>query len=166
MTAAALAVVLATPVFAQQSEAPAAQPHTNVGAAAATSQQGGFLHNQDADQWRASKLIGASVYGPDNNSIGEINEVLIGANGTVGAVVIGVGGFLGVAEKDVALPFAALTIKRKPGLGTIDKITVSYSKEQLNNAPRFAFSDSPAQTTGERIGGQPINNRPLPTTNR
>ena len=95
--------------------------------------------SQHATDWRGSKLIGAIVYGPDNASIGEISDVLIGNDGKIRAVVIGVGGFLGVGEKNVAMPFDALNITRKPDSSSIDKITVSYTKDDLKNAPNFAY---------------------------
>lgn len=162
MTAVALSALATAPALAQQTNpATPSQPAQMQNAPASStmsSQQTGFVQKQNASEWRGSKLIGASVYGPDNNSIGEINDVLIGDNGNVRAVVIGVGGFLGVGEKDVALPFSALNVTRKSGSSAVDKITVTYTKDQLNNAPKFAYYDNnQAQTTGERTGSQPMN---------
>jgi PRC-barrel domain len=162
MTAAALAVAMAPPAFAQQSKpSPMAPTMQNAQGSTMDShptmpQRAGFVQRQQASEWRGSKLIGASVYGPDNNSIGEINDVLVSDNGNISAVVVGVGGFLGVGEKDVALPFSALDVKRKADSSAIDKITVSYTKEQLKDAPKFAYYDSRAQTTGERSGNHPM----------
>ena len=68
--------------------------------------QGQFLTQESPNQWRGSKLVGLAVYGPNNERIGDINEVLLNQNGKVDAVVIGVGGFLGIGEKDVAVPFS------------------------------------------------------------
>ncbi len=62
-------------------------------------------------QFRGSKLIGTNIYGfdqgnrNDTDKIGDINEVLFDRSGNVQAVVVGVGGFLGIGEKDVAIPF-------------------------------------------------------------
>src|SRR4051794_13939402 len=67
-----------------------------------------FLTQQSPGQWRASKLVGVDVYGTDNAKIGDIREVLLNRNGAAEAVVIGVGGFLGIGEKDVAVPFSAV----------------------------------------------------------
>jgi|SRR6185503_4527692 hypothetical protein len=141
VTAAALAAVLAMPALAQTSSPPKSQnlsPNPQ-----------NFIASKDAGGWRGTKLIGSSIYGPDNTSVGEITDVLVGDDGKVRAVVVGVSGLLGVTDKDIAIPFAALDIK--PGLaqGSIDKISVAYSKEQLKDAPRFAFEQlgSP-QTTG------------------
>jgi sporulation protein YlmC with PRC-barrel domain len=55
--------------------------------------------------WRASKLVGLSVYNEKNESVGSINDMLTDKNGKIVAVVIGVGGFLGVGEHLVAVAF-------------------------------------------------------------
>lgn len=160
LTAAALATVLAAPAFAQTLNQPnAAQTQTTAKPDASQSvrQEGiqltasdhvAFVQAQHATDWRGSKIIGATVYGPDNASIGDINDVLLDNSGQVRAVVIGVGGFLGVGEKDVALAFDTLNITRKAESSSIDKITVSYTKEELKNAPKFAWYDPAKQTTG------------------
>jgi hypothetical protein len=99
------------PVLAQTSTSPGAtspsatQPATG-GSGAATA-GGKFITEQQQNQWRASRLIGIDVYGADNNKIGDINEVLVDRQGNADAVVVGVGGFLGIGEKNVALPFNA-----------------------------------------------------------
>jgi hypothetical protein len=115
----------------------------------------GFVQGGSAGGWRGSKLIGASVYGPDNASIGEIGDVLIAPDGKIRAVVVSVGGYLGAADKDIAIPFEALSITRGAAEGAIDKVKVGYSKQQLNDAPRFAF-DQPARTTTGQGGGGSI----------
>ena len=112
-------------------------------------QPASFMHSQTANEWRGTKLIGATVYGPDSKSIGDINDVLIAKDGQVTAVVVGVGGFLGVGEKNVALPFKALNVERKQDASALGKITVSYTKKQLKSAPRFTYYKGGAtQTTG------------------
>jgi sporulation protein YlmC with PRC-barrel domain len=60
------------------------------------------------DQFRSTNLRGTRVYGANNENIGEINDVLINRSGQVAAVIIGVGGFLGIGEKDVAVPMSML----------------------------------------------------------
>jgi sporulation protein YlmC with PRC-barrel domain len=67
-----------------------------------------FVEVRPQDQFRASKLIGTRVVGINNESIGEINDVLMDQTGRAHAVIIGVGGFLGIGEKDVAVPMTAL----------------------------------------------------------
>jgi len=73
-----------------------------------------FLTHEQADQWRASKLMGVDVYGPDNAKIGDINELIVNKSGTLEGVVIGVGGFLGIGAKNVAVPFTALQWSNVP----------------------------------------------------
>jgi len=55
-----------------------------------------------AGQWRASKLVGVNIYNEQNDKIGAIDDVIVDPSGKVDGVVISVGGFLGVGEKDVA----------------------------------------------------------------
>jgi PRC-barrel domain len=153
LTAAALAVALATSAFAQQQ--PTAK-HDTVDQSSMPSQTTGshsvFVQTQRSTDWRGSKLIGATVYGPENASIGNVNDVLVANDGKINAVVIGVGGFLGVGEKDVAVSFDSLNITRMPNSNSIDKITVSYSKDELKNAPKFAFYEpAKLQTTGSSV---------------
>jgi sporulation protein YlmC with PRC-barrel domain len=149
LTAAALAVVLASPAFAQQDKPINKSDTTQSMPTQSTADRAGFVQTQHATDWRGSKLMGATIYGPDNASIGNVNDVLVDNSGKIRAVVIGVGGFLGVGEKDVAVPFDALNISRKPESSSIDKITVSYSKDDLKAAPKFAYYEpTKSQTTG------------------
>jgi sporulation protein YlmC with PRC-barrel domain len=64
--------------------------------------------------WRASKMVGLSVYNDNNQSIGSINDLLTDKNGNIKAVVIGVGGFLGVGEHLVAIPFEKVKFVNEP----------------------------------------------------
>jgi sporulation protein YlmC with PRC-barrel domain len=162
LAAAALVAVVATPAFAQQqpqmskpdaAKSTMSDKSATSGKATAAqmnkSDHVNFIHQQSATDWRGSKLIGANIYGPDTKSIGDVNDVLIASDGNIRAVVVGVGGFLGVGEKNVALPFDALRITRKANSDKIDKISVSYTKDQLKNAPKFAYFDaSKSETTG------------------
>ena len=67
-----------------------------------------FVTSQEKTQWRAPKLVGVGVYGPDDKQIGKIDDLLMDRNGAAETVVIGVGGFLGFGKKDVAVPFSAM----------------------------------------------------------
>jgi sporulation protein YlmC with PRC-barrel domain len=64
--------------------------------------------------WRASKLVGLSVYNEKNESVGSISDMLTDKNGKIVAVVIGVGGFLGVGEHLVAVPFDKVKFSTEP----------------------------------------------------
>src|SRR3982750_3905171 len=85
--------------------------------------------------WRASKVVGLSVYNDKNESVGSINDLLTDKNGKIVAVVIGVGGFLGVGEHLVAVPFDKVKFVSEP---------VAYTG--ASNAP--AGGNRPSTTTG------------------
>jgi sporulation protein YlmC with PRC-barrel domain len=62
----------------------------------------------------ASKVVGVSVYNDNNESLGSINDLLTDQTGNIKAVVIGVGGFLGVGEHLVAIPFDKIKFVNEP----------------------------------------------------
>ena len=64
--------------------------------------------------WRASKVVGLSVYNDNNQSIGSINDLLTDKGGNIKAAVIGVGGFLGVGEHLVVIPFDKIRFVNEP----------------------------------------------------
>ena len=69
--------------------------------------------------WRASKVVGLSVYNDNNESVGSINDMLTDKSGSIKAVVIGVGGFLGVGEHLVAVPFDKVKFVNEPVAYTV-----------------------------------------------
>jgi sporulation protein YlmC with PRC-barrel domain len=64
--------------------------------------------------WRTSKVVGLNVYNDNNESIGSINDLLTDRNGNIKAVVLGVGGFLGVGGHLVAVPFDKIKFVNEP----------------------------------------------------
>ena len=97
---------LATVAWAQESKPQNVEAPISVGSAAT---QPHFIVRQSAGHWRASKLVGLKVYNEASTRIGDINEILLDRDGAEDIVVIGVGGFLGIGEKDVAVPFRSLS---------------------------------------------------------
>ena len=83
----------------------------------------------------ASSLIGSTVYSSANENIGDINDVVLAKDGKVLAVIIGVGGFLGLGEKDVAVPMDRLQFVKDESNNV--KFTISASKEELEQAAAF-----------------------------
>jgi sporulation protein YlmC with PRC-barrel domain len=77
-----------------------------------------------------------SVYDPSNSKIGEIMDVLLSQDGKVSALIIGVGGFLGMGEKDVALPFEAVKHTVKDGKAYL---TLDTTKDALKAAPGLKY---------------------------
>ncbi len=94
--------LLATVAFAQT---PTATTNMAPAAVSDASHQG---------DWRASKLVGLSVYNDNNESIGSINDLLTDKSGNIKAAVIGVGGFLGVGTHLVAVPFDKIKFVNEP----------------------------------------------------
>jgi len=102
-------MLLATVAFAQT---PAAQTP-----AAATTDKAGVASTTSAShqgEWRASKMVGLNVYNDKNESVGSINDMLTDKSGAIKAVVIGVGGFLGVGEHLVAVPLDKVKFVSEP----------------------------------------------------
>jgi len=66
---------------------------------------GQVMTQMPQDLMRGSRLMGIDVYGADNQKIGDIDEVLVDRQGKIHGLVVGVGGFLGIGQKDVAIPF-------------------------------------------------------------
>ena len=64
-----------------------------------------FVSESKVGQWKASKLIGMKIYNSKNENIGQVAELLLDHSGGVEAVVISVGGFLGVGQRDIAVPY-------------------------------------------------------------
>lgn len=76
------------------------------------------------------------VYDPQNNKIGQVMDVLVAPNGKVNSLIVGVGGFLGAGEKDVAVDFS--TIKRTTKNNSI-YLTMNTTKDALKSAPGFKY---------------------------
>jgi sporulation protein YlmC with PRC-barrel domain len=85
-----------------------------------------------------------SVYDQSDNVVGEIADVLIGPDGRVSAFIVGVGGFLGLAEKHVAVPFDAIKAQKQ---GNNLYLVMNTSKEALQAARGYEYDRSTAQWT-------------------
>src|SRR6185295_791787 len=85
----------------------------------------------------ASTIIGKSVYSstdPQSDNIGDVNDLIVDEKGEVTHAIIGVGGFLGIGEKNVAVPFNQLKVVENNG---DFRLVYSATKEQLESAPAF-----------------------------
>jgi sporulation protein YlmC with PRC-barrel domain len=100
------AAVFSAPAYAQTAQT--AQPPAP--AATAGSQEKMELKGN----WRASKLMGLDVYNDANEKLGDVNELILDKQGKVNAVVIGVGGFLGMGEHDIAVSMDKLKFVEEP----------------------------------------------------
>jgi sporulation protein YlmC with PRC-barrel domain len=96
--------LLAGPALAQSSES----------SGAANASSANWLTQIKPDEWRASKLKGLSVYNNNDEKIGDISELIMSKDGKIEAVVIGVGGFLGIGQHDVAVPLNQIKFVDEP----------------------------------------------------
>ena len=130
----AIATLVATGAFAQDATKPAPAPAEPApmtqDAATATPKVTGEGH-------LATQIIGESVYngtGDDAENIGDVNDIVVSADGKIEAVVVGVGGFLGIGEKNVAVDYTQLDWAERDG----DRWLVApMTKEQLEAQAAF-----------------------------
>lgn len=101
-------------------------------------QNTGFLDAVPANGMHASNLIGAEVMTDGDEDVGSISELIIDESGQVIAVVVGVGGFLGMGEKDVAIGWDDIN---RSGTGEDQELRVSLTRDDLGTAPMFEDLD-------------------------
>ena len=101
-----------------------------------------FMNNVPANSATVTDWYKQSVYDPSDNKIGEIMDVLVDREGKVTALIVGVGGFLGAGEKDVAVPFNAVhAATRNNNSNSSSKwyLVMNSSKDALKNAKGFKY---------------------------
>jgi sporulation protein YlmC with PRC-barrel domain len=103
-----------------------------------------FSSTTSADQMPANKLIGMSVYNVADENLGDVNDVILDKSGTPAVVVIGVGGFLGIGEKNVGVPFDRLSFSMNKDNDRVARLDVN--KDTLDNAPSFVYTDEAEKT--------------------
>jgi sporulation protein YlmC with PRC-barrel domain len=119
--------------------------------------QDGFLVRQEADQILVSNLMGVDVVGAAGENIGTVDDVVADREGRILGIVVGVGGFLGMGQKDVAIPIDALSFDGAAdgardeelagqgtwgwGTGRVNRVIVEYTEAQLEAAPEFRRFD-------------------------
>jgi sporulation protein YlmC with PRC-barrel domain len=136
---AALVAATAPGAFAQTSTVPAT--HTT-----ATS------HIIQADEFRASKMMGSAVYDQQNQDIGKVSDIILNKDGKIDAVVVDVGSFLGVGGKYVAVPITDIKADH-------NRLTLDRTKEQLKETVAYQLENpdtgagtSPSPATGGHLG--------------
>jgi sporulation protein YlmC with PRC-barrel domain len=104
-----------------------------------------FKTEQAASEWRAANYVGKPIVNASGEKIGDVYDLLFDRTGKITTVVIGVGGFLGLGEKRVALPFEAVTYTDQNG---VRQITVPLTKEALQAAPDYKMTE---KTTFDKV---------------
>jgi sporulation protein YlmC with PRC-barrel domain len=141
----AASALLATVAFAQTPTTTTNRADMSSSAASGTSFQG---------DWRASKVVGLKVYNNDNSSIGSINDLLTDKSGNIKAVVIGVGGVLGVGEQLVAVPFDKIKFVNEPVPSTTASTTTT-TPSAAGDRPMSSTTTGTATTNTVPTGAAP-----------
>ncbi len=109
-------------------------------------------HMIQPDEIRASKLLGKTVYDVQNRNIGIVKDLVLARSGTVDAVVVDVGSFLGMGGKYVAIPLSDIKTDN-------NRLTLDRSKEQLQQMAKYELENpntgagtSPPPATGGGLG--------------
>lgn len=188
ITTAASALMVGAAV-AQTSTSPSSTPSTPSASAPmsssapASADSAHFINTQTSDQWLASSFKGTDVIGPDNAKIGDVNDILFDKQGKIVAYVVGVGGFLGIGEKNVALApdsfqvVPASETRATTGSGATTtttasstasddvKLKLSMTKDQLKQAPDFKDLRA-SRTPATSPGGTGMAPRTQPSTSQ
>ncbi len=142
LTAALLsAAVIGGSAYAQTS------PSTAPAAPAATADKSAAQKMNLKGSWRASKLMGLDVYNDANEKLGDINELVVDKDGKISAVVIGVGGFLGMGEHDIAISIDKLKFVETPVRTSSSAPATTERRETTTGAAPAAPAGSATTTT-------------------
>jgi len=98
-----------------------------------------FAREQRPSEWIAGRLTGSPVVGSNGETIGVVNDVVISREGTADAIMVGMGGFLGMGERIVAVPYRDVTIG--PVANNKREVRVNLSRASLENAPAYTATD-------------------------
>ena len=168
LTITAVSALMLSPALAQTptmppagSTAPAATPAPSGSMTAPSSSAVGssgtigtqYVAKQDTNHWLVTKFMGTDVMGDKNERIGDVRDMLFDKDGKISAVLVGVGGFLGIGEKNVAIDLKSFQWDAGDAADmNDDKLKLSMTFEQLKDAPAFEAYKLPARTTGRTTG--------------
>jgi sporulation protein YlmC with PRC-barrel domain len=138
------------PAAKSEMSTPAATPAPSAAVMpSASTSSAKFVNSQRQDQFLASKFKGTDVIGNDDKKIGDVSDILFDKDGKIDAYVVGVGGFLGIGSKDVALaPNAFQVVAGDKSKNESDKLRLSMTKDELKQAANFEPYKAPSSTTG------------------
>ena len=102
---------------------------------------------QSTTQIKADTLVGKDLKNLRGDKIGEIDAVIVGEDGKVAAVIVGVGGFLGMGEREVAIDWSDFQIR-----GNGDDLQTNMTKNDLKSLPEYKYEKSEYRKTAFRDG--------------
>ncbi|MGF9758278.1 PRC-barrel domain-containing protein [Microvirga sp. 0TCS3.31] len=154
--------LIAAPALAQTNQPAGSTTPPPAGSTAAPAQMGGgnWMTQEQPGQWRASKLEGLDIYNQNNEKIGDISELLVDSSGKIQAVVVGVGGFLGMGERDVAIPFDQIKFVNEPlAVATTATTPDGRTVATAPNAPAAPAAPGTVSPTAPTTTGTVATNR-------
>src|SRR4051794_33932333 len=165
-----------TPLAATSTPATPAPSASNTSAAGKAQ----FVTKQTQEQWLATKFKGTDVIGTDDKKIGDVSDILFDKDKKIIAYIVGVGGFLGIGQKDVAIAPDSFQMvpasASRSGSGTSGgtttgtntgstasssndhdnfKLRLSMTKDELKAAPAFEQYNSRPATTSQAPANRP-----------
>lgn len=152
ITASALAMLVAGPALAADQQSPATgdtrvmersqgDVRATEGATAGAQVQAEATRQQPG-QVDAAELIGKDIENAEGDDVGEINSIILSQDGQVQAVIVGVGGFLGIGQRDVAISWDELNVSSDS-----ETIVANMTRDQLEQLPEYEFADDQQRGT-------------------
>ncbi len=127
---------------------------------------GSYLTQQSESQISANTYIGQNVYNAADEDIGSITDLIFEKDGGVVAAIVGVGGFLGMGEKNVAVPMEKITVTRE-GDGDDLKLTTVETADSLKAAPEYkTITEQRAEAGSNNSTVMPTDNSTTSSTTR
>jgi sporulation protein YlmC with PRC-barrel domain len=126
-------------------------------APAATMGSAKIMTTLPADGKTVTNYYKQNVYDTADNKIGDIQDLLVDKSGKISAALIGVGGFLGIGEKDVAVPFEALQLTQKNNKWYL---VMNSTKDELKNAPGWKYDRTTTTWISDKTAAAPAAPRP------
>ena len=166
-SAAAIAALMSTAAMAQSPNAPMSQPALKAPMAQSALSQVGpstrFIATMPANGTTVTTYYKQNVNDPTDNKIGDVRDLIIDEDGRIIAAIIGVGGFLGIDEKNVAIPFDALKLSPESfGKKIVTKVlTVNTTKDELKSAPGLRYDRDAATWVSDKSASNAVHKVPL-----
>jgi PRC-barrel domain len=117
-----------------------------------------FTPTVPADATTVTNYYKQSVYDPSDNKVGDIVDLMVEKDGRIAAAMVGVGGFLGVDEKNVAVPFDTLAVSHE---NNQRHLTLNATKDALKNAPGFKYDRDTTTWVSDKSVGNAEHKFPL-----
>ncbi len=166
-SAIAIAALMSTAAMAQSPNAPMTQPAPKAPMAqSALSQMGPsarFMATMPANSTTVTTYYKQNVNDPTDNKIGDVRDLIIDEDGRIIAAIIGVGGFLGIDEKNVAIPFDAIKLSPESFGGKIvtKVLTVNTTKDELKSAPGLKYDRDATTWVSDKSTSNAVHKVPL-----